>query len=123
MRRRALPAALLTISMILLTLGSGCQGAANPKAAFSAEPTAGRAPLLVEFSDQSEGEISSWHWEFGDGWSSTRQHTSHTYISAGTYAVSLTIEGPGGSDTETKTALIVVLPPEPAPFASMSNLG
>lgn len=50
------------------------------------------APLTVEFEDLSIGDnISSWHWDFGDGHSSTEQHPSHTYANEGIYLVNLTI--------------------------------
>ncbi len=81
---------------------------AAPVADFSASPTSGTAPLLVSFSDQSTGSISSWSWNFGDGGSSTAQSPSHTYSTAGTYTVSLTVTGPGGSDTSTQVGLISV---------------
>ncbi len=61
------------------------------------------APLSVAFTDASTGTIASWIWDFGDGDSSTAQHPSHTYTTPGTYTVSLTVTGPGGSaDTQTK---------------------
>ena len=45
---------------------------------------------------------------FGDGGSSSQTNPSHTYASAGTYNVSLTVTGPGGNDTETKNGYITV---------------
>jgi PKD repeat protein len=76
--------------------------------AFRAAPTRGKAPLKVQFSDQSTGDITSWSWNFGDGSTSTEQNPSHTYANIGTYTVSLTVSWPGGSDTETKTNYITV---------------
>jgi len=75
---------------------------------FSAIPTSGPAPLIVSFSDQSMGTVSSWNWNFGDGTTSNEQNPSHTYTDPGTYTVSLTVTGPGGSDTETKADYITV---------------
>ncbi|MEW6071374.1 MAG: PKD domain-containing protein [Planctomycetota bacterium] len=75
-------------------------------AAFSASPTSGAAPLLVDFTDESIGDITSWDWDFGDLGTSTAQHPSHTYVAEGTYTVSLTVSGPGGSDTRTRVDLI-----------------
>jgi len=34
---------------------------------------------LVAFQDQSEGEITSWKWDFGDGTTSTERHPVHQY--------------------------------------------
>ncbi|MFA5613262.1 MAG: PKD domain-containing protein [Methanoculleus sp.] len=95
-----------------------------PVADFTADPTGGNAPLTVQFSDISTGEPTSWHWEFGDGNTSTVQHPIHTYESPGTYTVSLTATNAGGSNTETKTAYITVtLPPPLANFTANTTAG
>jgi hypothetical protein len=75
------------------------------KAAFSAVPTAGPAPLTVSFTDESiaDGDpIAHWEWQFGDGDTSYDQDPSHTYTSEGAYTVSLTVTTAGGTDTETQ---------------------
>jgi len=76
--------------------------------AFSAVPTRGKAPLKVQFSDWSTGDITSWSWNFGDGSTSTEQNPIHTYANSGTYTVSLSVWWSGGSDAETKTDYIKV---------------
>jgi PKD repeat protein len=84
---------------------------AIPVSGFSGTPRSGSAPLTVQFTDQSTGQISAWSWNFGDGSTSTAQDPSHTYADPGTYTVRLTVTGPGGSDTEAKTGYIQVSPP------------
>lgn len=79
-----------------------------PLANFSASYTSGTLPLTVIFTDNSTGIINNWSWNFGDGTTSAVQNPSHTYRSAGSYTVELTVTGPGGSDTETKSEHIVV---------------
>jgi PKD repeat protein len=80
-----------------------------PVAGFTASPITGVRPLLVNFTDESTGNITSWSWDFGDGLgTSTVQNTTYTYTNAGTYTVSLTVTGPYGTDAETKTDYIVV---------------
>ena len=69
-----------------------------PVAHFYASPTSGVAPLTVNFTDQSKGQITSWSWDFGDGSTSTEQNPSHTYTDSGKYTVSLTVTGPVGSE-------------------------
>ncbi|MDH3890241.1 MAG: PKD domain-containing protein [candidate division Zixibacteria bacterium] len=81
-----------------------------PVAAFVGSPTSGTEPLTVNFTDQSTGSITDWSWTFGDGGSSTSQNPSYEYTSAGTYDVTLTVTGPGGSDGETKNGYITVNP-------------
>lgn len=58
---------------------------------------------LVAFKDESVGEVTSWHWDFGDGATSTEQHPLHAYESArGNYVVILTVEGPAGTSRRSK---------------------
>jgi PKD repeat protein len=105
--------------------GTGTGTAAAPVADFTADVTADPPPLTVNFTDNSSGNITSWEWDFGDGVTSTEQNPSHTYNDLGRYTVSLTVTGPGGSDTETKpdyiTAAIVVVIPKDGYWASAIN--
>ncbi len=87
-----------------------------PVAAFTLSTTSGTYDLLIDFTSSSTGPIDSLLWNFGDGNTSTSQNPSHTYLSAGTFDVSLTVSGPGGSDQEICSSCIVVL--DPAPVAS-----
>jgi len=89
----------------------------TPVADFSATPTTGPLPLAVQFSDASTGSISTWAWNFGDGATSSVQNPQHTYSTAGSYTVSLTVSGAGGSNSTTKINFVTVSPP-PAPPAS-----
>lgn len=86
--------------------GGGTPGA--PVADFTGSPTNGCPTLTVNFTDQSTGDITGWSWDFGDGTSSTQQNPTHDYANPGAYTVSLTVTGPGGSDTNTKTDYITV---------------
>jgi len=93
-----------------------------PVAQFSAEPTSGDAPLTVKFTDASSGSISGYAWDFdNDGViDSTEQSPLHIYPLAGSYAVNLTVTGPGGSDAEVKPALITVSEPLAKPVANFT---
>ena len=75
---------------------------------FTADPISGVDPLTVNFTDQSIGNVTSWSWDFGDGSISGDQNPSHTYNDPGGYTVNLTVNGQGGTDTETKADYIVV---------------
>jgi len=90
-----------------------------PVANLSGTPTSGTAPLAVAFADVSTGAVTSWNWDFGDSNTSTVQHPNHTYLAVGTYSVTLTVTGPGGSDALTRTNYIDVT--EPAPVAGFSG--
>jgi len=58
---------------------------------FSAYPSAGEAPLTVQFSPQNTVRVSWYLWDFGDGAISSGQNPSHTYGIPGRYSVSLTV--------------------------------
>lgn len=87
-------------------------GAANaPPTANANGPYTGQAGTAVSFSSSgssdSDGTITGYLWDFGDGNSSTAANPSHTYASAGTYNVSLTVTDNGGlQDTDNTTATI-----------------
>jgi len=75
---------------------------------ITAPPTSGAAPLAVSFTDTSTGSPTSCSWRLGDSSTSTAQHPSHTYVSAGYYPVTLTATNAGGLDGETKTNYLTV---------------
>ena len=110
-------AGIFTVSLIVNgTNGSDSESKTNlivalevgaPQANFSASPTSGKVPLFVQFTDTSEGDITAWSWDFGDGKTSTKQNPTHTFKSEGFYTVILTASGPKGTNTETKTNLII----------------
>ncbi len=82
-------------------------GAATaPVAAFVSNASSGTVPLSVQFVDLSTNSPASWVWSFGDGGTSTIQNPVHTYTSAGTYTVTMTVTNAGGSSTATKADYI-----------------
>ncbi|HWB85489.1 MAG TPA: PKD domain-containing protein [Bryobacteraceae bacterium] len=52
---------------------------------------------LVAFKDESDGKVTSWSWDFGDGAKSTEQNPVHEYKAGRDYTVILTVEGPAGT--------------------------
>jgi len=90
----------------------------DPNSAFSSSCTG----LDCDFTDQStdsDGTIVSWLWEFGDDTNSTVQNPSHSYASAGTYTVKLTVTDDGGVADDESTILTVSAANQ-APSASFS---
>ena len=79
-----------------------------PVAQFSASTTSGPAPLAMNFLNTSTGTITTYAWTFGDNTTSGNQNPAHVYMSAGSYTVSLTVTGPGGSNTKTISNYITV---------------
>lgn len=84
------------------------QDEGDPVAEFQAEPLVGFSPITVKFTDLSNGNISSWLWDFGDGGSSSDQNPTHNYKTAGIFSAELTVSGSTGADSEKKTNLINV---------------
>ena len=77
-------------------------------AAFTATPTSGTPPLSVIFTNTSTGDFTTSLWNFGDGVTSTLASPTHVYAAVGTYTVTLTISGQGGTDVLTVSSAITV---------------
>ena len=73
-----------------------------PTAEFNADTTSGSATLSVQFTDLSQN-ANGWNWDFGDGATSTDRNPVHTYSSAGTYTVTLTVSNEGGTVSKVNT--------------------
>jgi PKD repeat protein len=68
----------------------------NLAADFTPSATTGDAPLTVDFSNNSFGEITGYFWNFGDGTDVvTNASPAHVYAEAGEYTATLTVVGQG----------------------------
>ena len=63
------------------------------------------SPLTITFTDLSTYQPDTWHWDFGDGSTSTERYPQHTYDTAGIYNVCLVVSNAYSADT-----LCMVLP-------------
>jgi PKD repeat protein len=81
---------------------------APPVAEFSATPTVACPGNTITFTSLSSGTIATYNWSFGDGATSTSAGPTHAYATPGPYSVSLTVNGPGGSNTESKTNYVTI---------------
>lgn len=100
-------------------------GASAPLAAFTAAPASGLAPLPVSFdasaSSDSDGVISSYHWNFGNGASASGMTPSYTYTTPGSYVVTLTVTDSSGlTDTQTMSITVDGAPAPQPPNAALS---
>jgi LPXTG-site transpeptidase (sortase) family protein len=83
-------------------------GNTPPSANASADPDSGYVPLTVSFSSlgsfDPDAQALTYFWNFGDGNSSTASNPSYTYLTSGSFTVTLTITdsmGDTGSDSVT----------------------
>jgi PKD repeat protein len=57
---------------------------------------------MVAFIDQSQGQVNTWQWDFGDGTTSKEQHPIHQYSEAGKYVVVLWVQSSDGKSRRAK---------------------
>lgn len=82
----------------------------TPVASFNATPKTGCAPLTVNFTSPSTGNIVQWQWDFGNGNTSMQQNPSQTYSAIGNYNVTLIVTNAAGcKDTLTQSNYIQVV--------------
>jgi parallel beta-helix repeat protein len=87
-----------------------------PEAALAVTPTSGRAPLDVvadaSASTDSDGTIASYSFDFGDGsplvGPQSQKTASHTYTTAGTYTVTVTVRDDAGQPSQATRTVTVV---------------
>lgn len=61
---------------------------------------------IVLFFDESEGNIDSWLWDFGDGTTSRARNPVHEYKSFGLFVVTLTVSNSISTDSATQFVVI-----------------
>ncbi|MFP4460222.1 MAG: choice-of-anchor D domain-containing protein [Candidatus Zixiibacteriota bacterium] len=89
---------------------------------FTATPATGTAPLYIEFSDESTGDITEYQWDIGGEYSPTVPNPTHTFSTAGTYEVKLTVTNACGSTDSSIQTISVFAPSGPSIDYSPSAL-
>ena len=87
-----------------------------PNAAYTPTCDVGSC-RFADGSTDPDGTVSSWSWDFGDGAASTQRNPSHTFPSAGTYPVRLTVTDDRGAQG-TSTKQVTVQEPTNAPHTA-----
>ncbi|MCB0699462.1 MAG: PKD domain-containing protein, partial [Chitinophagaceae bacterium] len=110
----------LVISCMLLSILAQAQ----PNADFTANVTQGCVPLLVQFNSNGSVQSSSYThtWNLG-GTSSSKANPSKLFTAAGTFTITHTVTGPGGTSTVTKTGMIEVYPKPSVSFSGNPQKG
>ncbi len=83
-----------------------------PVANFTSAPAAS-PPLSIAFTDTSTNAPTSWAWDFDNDTitDSTLQNPAHTFPSAGSYPVTLTVDNGFGTNSITKSVVVTSVPP------------
>ena len=92
----------------------------DPVAAFSY----GCTDLDCTFTDgssDSDGSVVAWNWDFGDGNGSTAQNPGHSYASAGTRTVTLTVIDDDGATGITSQSVTVTEPPVVVDYLAVAD--
>lgn len=90
-----------------------------PKAAFAAETRNLDVTFDAGDSADPDGTVASYAWVFGDGATGSGEDAEHTYATAGTFPVRLTVtDNRGGTDTVTHDVTVTVNQGPTAEFAS-----
>ena len=94
-----------------------------PVSNFTATPTTLIQGQAVTFTSTSTGTITSYAWNVDDdpAIEGTTATYTHTYEEVGTYSVTLTVTGPGGSNPKTAADMITVSTAAPTPTTETSQ--
>ena len=121
-------AGVYTVTLTVMN-STGCQSDTTEQVLVNDLPVAlfsfsgsclGGATTFQDESSATSGTLVSWHWEFGDGDTSTVQNPSHIYASAGTYTVTLTVLNSNGC-TDEYTMPVVIFDRPTAAFTYFST--
>jgi PKD repeat protein len=100
-----------------------CSQNAPPVASFSASPEEGCPPLIVQFSDLSVNNPTTWQWTFpgGDPYTSVLQNPLIAYTTPGVFPVTLAVSNSGGSHSITVDEAVRVIIAPVANFTFQVN--
>lgn len=73
----------------------------NPPAVDFSYESKKKFIMFTDHSTDSDGNIVSWFWDFGDGETSTEKNPSHRYRKAGDYSVTHSVTDNGGESSLT----------------------
>ncbi|MBZ0111187.1 MAG: FG-GAP-like repeat-containing protein, partial [Thermoanaerobaculia bacterium] len=93
----------------------------QPPAAAYSYVTTGLSVVFTDHSIDNDGSVVGWHWDFGDGATSTERHPTHLFSIANTYHVRLTVTDDDG-DTGSTLKFIAVQPGPGGTFGDFTEV-
>lgn len=95
-----------------------------PTASFEATPQFSKASVNAAASNDPDGTITSYDWNFGDGATATGVEAEHVYTTDGTFTVTLTVtDDRGGQATTTRQVTVANGVPTAAFNVTKDGLG
>ncbi|RWZ59707.1 PKD domain-containing protein [Labedella populi] len=90
----------------------------NPTASFTASGSGLTVSVDGSASNDPDGTIASYAWDFGDEGTATGATANHTYAAAGDYTVTLTVTDDTGATAQTTKSVTVAAPPVSSTIAA-----
>lgn len=92
----------------------------NPVASFTATPNLLQVSVDGSASSDPDGSIVGYQWDFGDDATGSGVTAQHSYATAGTYTITLTVTDNRGGTHSTTREVTVAGPPNVAPQAGFT---
>ncbi len=117
-----------SIGLVLAVLAAACgKDSSGPGGEENAAPTANFnsscTDLACSFTDLSsdrDGQVTSFHWSFGDGGEAASPNPNHTYAGGGPFTVTLTVADNGGEEASMSKTVTVSPAQNGAPTANFT---
>lgn len=92
-----------------------------PTASFTTNCSGASCSVNAAASQDPDGSIASYAWQFGDGGTGSGVSTSHAYVASGNYTVTLTVTDNSGATASTTRSVSVEVPASQVSFVGAAH--